>query len=99
MFRRYFELIFWLASISALALMQPDSNPHFSFCIFKLLGIKFCPGCGLGHSISYLFHGNVKASFASHPLGIFAVIVIQFRIYKLLVLRLSPQKLNNNYAI
>jgi hypothetical protein len=76
--------------------MKPGTDPHYSFCIFKLFGINFCPGCGLGHSISYLFHGDIKASFASHPLGIFAVIIILLRIYKLLQLHFSKL---NSYAV
>ena len=95
---KYFELSFWVSSLTLLALMSPSTDPHFSFCVFKLLGINFCPGCGLGHSISYFFHGNIKSSFSSHPLGIFAVIVILFRVYKLSI-HLFSKKLNNNYAI
>lgn len=88
-----------------LALMQPGSDPHFSLCIFKMLGITFCPGCGLGNSISYLFHGNIQDSFSSHPLGIFAVFIILLRVYKLMQLHFfSPKgvlwtkKPNNNYG-
>ncbi|HUS02043.1 MAG TPA: DUF2752 domain-containing protein [Chitinophagaceae bacterium] len=97
-FKRYFELIFWIASLASLALMQPATDIHFSFCVFKMMGINFCPGCGLGHSISYLFHGDLQASFSSHPLGIFAVIIILYRIYKLFQLHFISQK-TNNYAI
>jgi len=79
--------------------MSPGTEPHLSLCIFKFLGITFCPGCGLGHSISYLFHGNIQASFSSHPLGIFAVIIILFRIYKLLQLHILSKKIKTNYAI
>jgi len=96
---KYFELIFWVASLALLGLMSPGSDPHFSLCIFRMLEINFCPGCGLGHSISYLFHGNIQASFSSHPLGIFAVIIILFRIYKLFQLHILSKKLKNNYAI
>jgi len=98
-FRHYFELMFWILSLIFLALMSPGTEPHLSLCIFKFLGITFCPGCGLGHSISYLFHGNIQASFSSHPLGIFAVIIILFRIYKLLQLHILSKKIKNNYAI
>jgi Protein of unknown function (DUF2752) len=86
LYRKYFELSFWIAALTLLAVMPPDTNPHYSFCLFKLAGLKYCPGCGLGHSISYLFHGNIRASFSAHPLGIFAVIVILNRIYKLVQL-------------
>jgi hypothetical protein len=81
---KYFELTFWITSLTLLAVMSPGNDAHFSFCVFKMLGIDFCPGCGLGHSISYLFHGNLQASLSSHPLGIFALIIILSRIYKLL---------------
>lgn len=76
-----------MASLILLAAMPPGTDPHYSFCLFKLLGFKYCPGCGLGHSISYLFRGNIRASFAAHPFGIFAVIIITNRIYKLLRLK------------
>lgn len=81
-FTRYFELIFWIVSLTLLATMQPGSN-HFSLCFFKWLGFQLCPGCGLGHSISYLFNGNLPGSFSAHPLGIFALMVILLRVYKL----------------
>jgi Protein of unknown function (DUF2752) len=84
MLRRYFELAFWSAALILLGLMPPDTDTHYSFCLFRLIGIKFCPGCGLGHSISYLFHGNINQSLSSHPLGIFAVITILSRILKLI---------------
>ena len=89
----YFELIAWVGGLTMLVMMDPQTNIHYSFCLFKFIGINFCPGCGLGHSISYLFHGNLKESFHAHPLGIFAVAVILARIYKLSSLHiLSPFK-------
>lgn len=61
------------------------------------MGFQFCPGCGLGHSISYLFHGQVQDSLNAHPLGILALPVISFRIFKL-VLYNNPfnLKISNN---
>jgi len=79
----YFELIFWVLALASLALMDPLAEAHFSLCIFKWLGFSFCPGCGLGHSITWLFHGNVQESFKAHPMGIFALPVIVFRIFAL----------------
>ncbi|MDQ6761367.1 MAG: DUF2752 domain-containing protein [Bacteroidota bacterium] len=76
-------MIFWVVALLLLAFMKPDTDAHYSFCILKFLGFNKCPGCGLGHSISFLFHGDVRQSFAAHPLGIFALIVIFARIYKL----------------
>lgn len=77
------EALFWLAALISLALTDP--SPHaFSLCPFHALGFSFCPGCGLGRSISMLAHGEFTESFHMHPLGIFAVIVLTSRVFKLL---------------
>jgi Protein of unknown function (DUF2752) len=99
LYRKYFELSFWIAALVLLAVMPTGTDPHYSFCIFKLMGFKFCPGCGLGHSISYLFHGNIQASFSAHPLGIFAVIIILCRIYNLIHLHVFSKTIKHNYGI
>lgn len=91
MFRKYSELTVWITALISLAVMQP-SDDHFSFCIFHFFGIDFCPGCGLGHSISYLFHGDLSGSFSAHPLGIFAVIILLFRISRLIQLHFIKTK-------
>jgi len=77
------ELLVWLGGLLALALMNPASNSHFSLCLFNWLGFTGCPGCGIGHAVSWLFHGNLSASWQSHPLGVFAVPVLAHRIYTL----------------
>ncbi|MEA5138873.1 DUF2752 domain-containing protein [Arcicella rigui] len=77
------ELIFWLGALIWLFLDNPLEN-HFTFCPIKNLGFSFCPGCGIGHSISFLLHGNLKQSFDNHPLGVFALIVIIHRIITLI---------------
>lgn len=82
-FRKHFEVIFWTSGLLALAIMDPTKDQDFSFCIFKFIGIHHCPGCGLGHSVSYILHGNVRQSFNAHPLGIFALAVIFQRVTKL----------------
>jgi hypothetical protein len=74
-----FELLFWIAALAWLACMNP-AEEHFSFCLFHHLGL-WCPGCGIGHSISWLLHGNIVQSFHTHYLGIFALAVIAHRIY------------------
>ena len=98
-YTKYFELAFWIVALGSLAAMEPTTSTHYSFCIFKLTGLPFCPGCGLGHSISYLFHGNIKASLSSHPLGIFAVVIILLRITKLLQLHFFQKTIKIKYGI
>jgi hypothetical protein len=82
-FSKYFELAFWLCGLIGLAIGDPASQAHFTLCPLKLMGLTWCPGCGLGHSISWLFHGDLKNSLHAHWLGIPAVIVIVHRIYVL----------------
>jgi Protein of unknown function (DUF2752) len=83
LFRHFpLELAIWVVGLTAIILTNPY-EPHYSFCVFKMLGWKHCPGCGLGHSIAFIFRGDWKASWEAHPLGGFALIVILQRIYKL----------------
>ncbi|MDQ2719540.1 MAG: DUF2752 domain-containing protein [Bacteroidota bacterium] len=99
LFKKHFELTFWIMSLVLLAFMNPGADPHYSFCFFKLIGIQFCPGCGLGHSISFLFHGNIHSSLSAHPLGIFALIIILCRIYKLSGIHISLNFKKYNHAV
>ena len=82
-FAQWFEAVTWAAGITGLAILDPGGETHFSLCIFNWLGISFCPGCGLGHSISWLLHGDPVRSLQAHPLGIFAMIILIYRIFKL----------------
>ena len=75
-----FEAIIWILGLTYLAFFNSPETAHFTICPFANLGIDFCPGCGLGNSISYLFDGDFASSFHTHPLGIFAFIIITFRI-------------------
>jgi len=92
LFFNYFEPAFWTAVLISLAFANPAAQPHFALCPLKLLGFTWCPGCGLGHSISWLFHGDIKNSFHAHWLGIPTVLVILHRIYTVCRQRLSFQK-------
>jgi hypothetical protein len=83
-FFSYFELSIWIGGLAWLALMNPDAETHFSLCIFKWIGLTFCPGCGLGHAISWLFHGDIRQSLRAHPLGTFAVAILVYRIFTLI---------------
>jgi hypothetical protein len=82
LFSKYFELTFWILALTSMAIMSP-TNDHSSFCPINSVGLGFCPGCGLGHSISWLFHGNIGASIDAHPVGWFAVLIILYRIITL----------------
>lgn len=63
--------------------MNPEGS-HFTLCPLQVLGFDFCPGCGLGRSCALLLNGQLEDSFYRHPMGIFAIPVIVFRIIQLL---------------
>jgi len=74
------EALVWILGLLFLLLIHSPGETHFTICPLANLGIEFCPGCGLGNSITYIFQGDFIASFHSHPLGIFALLIISFRI-------------------
>jgi len=85
MFKRYYskiplEAIIWTTSLIVLAFYNPSTDTHFSLCPLYNLGFTFCPGCGLGKSIAFFFHGNIRASLSTHPLGIISVCILTARI-------------------
>jgi hypothetical protein len=79
-----FEASVWILGLTYLLLIHSPGDTHFTICPLANLGIDFCPGCGLGNSISYLFKGDFISSFAAHPLGIFALIVLTLRIFTII---------------
>ncbi len=77
------EAAIWVVGLTVLALGNPESDFHFTlFWPSYVWDIK-SPGYGLGHSISYLFRGDVIASVQTHLLGIPAVAIIAWRIITL----------------
>lgn len=79
-----FEAVVWTFGLLYLAFIHSPGETHFTVCPLANLGIDFCPGCGLGNSISYLFKGDFISSFVAHPLGIFALIVLTLRIFTII---------------
>ncbi|SFH10424.1 DUF2752 domain-containing protein [Pedobacter insulae] len=82
------ELVFWITALVLLANANPHAH-HFSLCPLANLGVEWCPGCGLGRSISALFHGEFKESLNFHWFGIPALMVIIYRITKLITIRIK----------
>lgn len=75
------EAFLWIAALLAMAITDPHHH-HYTLCPFNNLGWHFCPGCGIGRSIAFLFHLDPVSSFHAHPLGIPAVALILFRILR-----------------
>ncbi|MDL5049310.1 DUF2752 domain-containing protein [Oscillatoria amoena NRMC-F 0135] len=84
------EAVTWTVALVALAFYQPDQSRHFTLCPLSAIGFDFCPGCGLGHSIAWLFKGAFVQSWQAHPLGLFAVIVLTYRIISLTIKSIKP---------
>ncbi len=70
---------------------MPAEN-HFSLCPLQNMGIEYCPGCGLGRSCNMALSGKIIDSLIMHPFGIFAIIVILFRIISLLKININQLK-------
>ncbi len=85
------EALFWLSALVYLTYINPYTPKHLDMCLFSIVGIDNCPGCGLGKSISMVFHGDFAGSFNSHPLGIPALLLIIKRIYQLIKNKISLQ--------
>ena len=83
------EALFWMAAIIFLAFIEPTESTHFTLCPFSAMGIDFCPGCGLGRSVSYILHGEITNSLSLHPLGVFAIIVLTTRVISLIKINWS----------
>lgn len=91
------ELIFWILALVLLATANPHQH-HFSLCPLAGLGIDWCPGCGLGRSISALLHGEIKESIAFHWFGLPALLLIISRIIQLSRTGIKEnKKINLNY--
>lgn len=86
----HFELLFWPAALLLLYWM-PVEGEHLSFCALNAFGFSWCPGCGIGHSIHYYLHFNFVQGWREHYLGIFAVLIILYRIFQLLNAQLKQK--------
>ena len=76
------EWFCWVAALTLLYFANPYAH-HFSLCPLDNLGVTWCPGCGLGRSISLLMHGELQESIRMHWLGIPALFIIVHRIFNL----------------
>ncbi|RYD76854.1 MAG: DUF2752 domain-containing protein [Sphingobacteriales bacterium] len=78
------ELFFWVTALVLLATANANEH-HFTLCPLANLGYEgWCPGCGLGRSISYIFHGEFTESFSQHWFGFPALLIILYRVYTLI---------------
>ena len=76
------EAVVWTAGLTALALIDPAVD-RGTICPLHALGFDYCPGCGLGRSVAFLFQGNPRESWNAHPLGAAAVLILTIRVISL----------------
>lgn len=75
------EALFWMAGLFVVAFGNPESDTHFTlFWPQWIFGIQ-SPGYGLGHSIGYLFRGDLQSSWDAHWFGVPAVVILCHRIF------------------
>lgn len=75
----HFEWVALAAGLILAASIVPGTDEP-TFCLFNRSGVDFCPGCGLGRSISMAFRGQLKASLQMHPAGLLAILILLYRI-------------------
>lgn len=76
---KHLEWVVFACGLILLGFMSPE-NTGISFCFFDFIGIEFCPGEGLGHSISYTFRGDFSSAMEAHLAGPAAIIILSARI-------------------
>jgi len=90
------ELFFWVTALVLMAVTNASEH-HFTLCPLANLGFAdWCPGCGLGRSISHILHGEFAESFSEHWLGFPALIIIVYRIITLIKYRKNKKYLTIN---
>ncbi len=88
------EAAIWIVGLLVLALGNPESDFHFTiFWPYYVWGFQ-SPGYGLGHSISYLFRGDVISAMETHILGLPAVAIIVWRVVTLEMRLFKSQRRN-----
>lgn len=93
------ELVLWIVALLLLALDEPryhEHSNHFSLCPLANLGISWCPGCGLGRSVTQLFHGNLEESFEQHWLGLPTLLILGYRVQSLIKYQINNKE--NSYV-
>lgn len=90
--KQYSELLAWVCALAFPFFINPWSTDHFTICFFKWIGLDWCPGCGLGKSIAFIYRGEWLLSLKTHWFGIATVIILLLRIFSLAKTRIITPK-------
>lgn len=97
---RHLEWVVLLTGLVLMAFLNPYST-ETSWCLIDLLGFSYCPGAGLGHSIAFLFRGEIINSLEANLMGPIAVVVLSLRvinIWKNLIVTHNSDLMENYHA-
>lgn len=83
LFQNYFEIFAFGIGLFLLALMDPNTANGPGLCLLENAGFSYCPGDGLGHSISFIFRGEFDNAMEANILGPFALVILSGRIFYL----------------
>ncbi len=86
------EGFIWISALIYFAFFVNPFETHFTICPLANAGFEHCPGCGLGNSISFFFHGYFTESLNTHILGIPTLFIIFHRIYSIIKFNLKKVK-------
>lgn len=88
------EALIWTVGLAIIVIGNPESDTHFTLFWPQWFFDIESPGRGLGHSIGYLFRGDIHSSLDSHLLGIPAVAILSHRIVTLQIRKIRITKMN-----
>ncbi|XWN38076.1 MAG: DUF2752 domain-containing protein [Balneola sp.] len=80
--RAHIEWVAFTTGLVLMATLDPLSNDT-SLCFLEFIGIEFCPGEGLGHSIAWIFRGEFDNAVNANLFGIPAVLILSLRILQI----------------
>ena len=86
------EALVWTVGLAFVSIGNPESDIHLTLFWPQWFFDIRSPGYGLGHSIGYLFRGDLHNSLDSHWLGIPAVAILSHRIITLQIRKLRIAK-------
>ena len=79
-FNRHFEWAALSIGLLLMAVMNPYTDYASTWCLFENIGITFCPGEGLGHSIAFFVRGEYQNAVQANVMGPAALFIIISRI-------------------
>lgn len=78
------EALIWSLGLISFSFLNPYDKSHFTLFLPSLLFDIPSPGYNLGHSIAFLYRGQIPESFSAHPLGLLIFVFLIYRIFYLL---------------